>query len=215
MRTGRNLQKVGSMASKGLMRLHRRSMEIQSEPKVTREAERAAAYIVIELLNLWASFSKYYFISTALGARSRSGLGYTASPSPNSNVALGLAIVVEKPKASARPDGSWHRRDEPDWHNPHVLQRVLEKNSCSNHHIVDNIISGSADLFRTLPVFRNYFAHKNFQTYQAAMTLAPSFGVSVARRPVDVILAPALSGPNIVLVEWVDEIQIAVDYLCY
>jgi hypothetical protein len=91
------------------------------------ERDSAVAYVAIEALNAWALFSRSFYLSCALGARTENNhrISITAATTDH----IGLAISHYKKWAKPNAAGVWHRRDEPAWHDPNVLMTVCKMSS--------------------------------------------------------------------------------------
>ena len=177
---------------------------------------RAAAFVAIEAANGWASFSRSYFLSCAMNARLERGIHVNpVSPISDMNVAVGMAVQTFRPKASPRSDGSWHRRDEPTWHDTYVLTTLLQRLCLKHMADVNAAFSINTRVFSDLPVFRNFFAHRNQGTSGAARSLAPQYSISVALRPADIVFARAAGRPFPVVADWIDDLSLVTEYLCY
>jgi hypothetical protein len=110
--------------------------------------------------------------------------------------------------------GLWEVRDEPPWHDPYWLTHLAQDEKFANHADIDAAFSTGYQVFSDLPVFRNYFAHRNQRTREAAMRLAPKYGVGTTLKPSEVLRAVAPSGTVSVLHEWVNQLDYTLEYLC-
>jgi hypothetical protein len=111
-------------------------------------------------------------------------------------------------------DGSWHRRDEPAWHDPNILLTLANDVGASNLSDVRSAISGGFTVFSDLPVFRNFYAHRNPRSLRAAADLAPSYGIAASLRPTQILLSRPPSSPQLLIHEWFDELLFNVEFLC-
>jgi hypothetical protein len=69
-------------------------------------------------------------------------------------------------------------------------------------------------VFRDLPVCRNFFAHRNRDTENAAMNLALRYGIAGSPRPAKMLLSFPYGGTEPLLLKWLHEIEFTVQYLC-
>jgi hypothetical protein len=177
--------------------------------------QRVAAFVAMEAANAWANFSRSYFLSCAINARLERGIRVNPlTPVNSSNAALGMSVRYYKPYAAPKADGTWHRRDEPTWHDPNVLTTLL--NVLNVTHMVDVYAAFSINsrVFLDLPVFRNFFAHRNQGSSAAAQRLAPQYSIPIDLRPAEILLERALGRPFPVVVDWLDDLTLVSEYLC-
>jgi hypothetical protein len=175
-----------------------------------------AGYVVIEALNTWANFSRSFYLSCTISPR-RAGGGRVrcAIAFPDFNAAIGAATVLHKHRAKPKSDGSWDRRDEPTWFDPNVLIRTFASIGASNSADVAAGLSSGTRVFVDLPVFRNYFAHRNQRTRAAAMRLAPQYGLPATLLPSEIILRRPFSRYQPLVHEWIDDLRFTVEYVCH
>ena len=170
------------------------------------------AYVAIEALNAWALFSRSFYLSCALGAitERRKAVTLTAVTADP----LGAAITCCNNRARPNAVGMWHRRDEPTWHDPNVLMKVCGNVGCSIQSQIGQAFSLNQNVFNDLPVFRNFFAHRNGQTSQAARNMASRYTLSSKLSPTDFLLAVSPGATDPVMIEWLAEINITAAFLC-
>ena len=110
--------------------------------------------------------------------------------------------------------GVWHRRDEPTWQDPNVLMRVCGNVGCSIQVQIGQAFSLSQNVFNDLPVFRNFFAHRNGQTSQAAKDIAPRYTLPSHLSPTELLLSVSPGATETVIVDWLSELVITAEFLC-
>jgi hypothetical protein len=181
----------------------------------SRESKAAISSIVIDALNTWANFSKAYYLSTRLGAYLQAhGYITTTRPFSNFNDAIGDAILLYKPRAIPLSSGEWRRRDEPAWHDSNVLLGCCNTVGASNVSHMNAAFSVGTRVFKDLPVFRNYLAHKNMRSQVAAQSLAPNYVIPATLRPFEILLQTPLRAFDPLLKVWLYELEIVVSFLC-
>lgn len=174
------------------------------------------ASITIEALNTWANFVRAYYLSLVLGCRLERGARATLGINfPDFNAAIGHAVLWWNPKAVAGAGGLWDRRDEPPWHDPNTLLRLCQGLHASNLTDVQAAFSLGTRVFYDLPAFRNYFAHRNQDTQRSAQNLAPLHGIPATRRPAEILLTRGVGRPYPLLFDWLHEIEVVVELLCW
>ena len=114
-----------------------------------------------------------------------------------------------------KANGTWGRRDEPTWHDPQTLLRVGHAERFSHLSDIQAAFSAGYRFYVHLPVFRNYFAHRNKDTKYAAASIGPQYGISATKRPSQILLTRPLNRPQPLILEWMDEMQFTIEYLCH
>jgi hypothetical protein len=69
-------------------------------------------------------------------------------------------------------------------------------------------------VFLDLPVARNFYAHRNQGTEEAAQLIAPFYGIPSNLRVTKLLFSNPLRRPQPLIFEWIDEIKITADFLC-
>ena len=209
------MPRVGIMATNRIRTLRKIISTIDSIAGLQVQ-ESCVARVTIDLQNTWSQFSRALYLSSLLGSRLQSGRRATVSnPCADIDDAIGRAVRQYRPSANPRPDGSWHRRDEPNWHDPNILLALLGSQNATILTSVQESLSSGYRVFLDLPVFRNYFAHRSQQNAEAARSVALRNGVAAAmKRPSDMLLTRPIGRPQSLLNDWIDELQFTIDYVC-
>lgn len=213
MRLARSYKVLNDVAQRRLRRL--RALGMQAPSQAAPEANRLLAYVTMEALNTWSLFVRYYLLSIALKPLRCSGGRVTithsgiAGPGDVLAVAMALLRPWKKPSAS----GGWSRRDEPTWHETRSLVMCATQLNTSNLPDIQAAISVPTRVFDDLPVFRNFFAHRNDASYGAARSLATHYAIPSAD-PATILRTRPLGRPWPLAVEWVDDLSVVVELLC-
>ncbi len=188
MRRTTRLRKLRIAAHVHLRRL-RRDVASLTPATTVRDVETTMTYVTVQFLNLWSNFVRAYFLSCMLGARRESGPSVAVLHSGLMyHDALGIAVHVFKPAATPMGGGGWDRRDEPRWHDTHWILTLAANETFSNVGDIRAALSIGTRVFIDLPVFRNYFAHRNEKTRVAACNLALFNNIPMNPRPSRVLL---------------------------
>lgn len=183
--------------------------------QTSRDHESRMTFAVLNLLNSWANFVRAFYLSCAFGARTKSAIKVLpAKPFPDSNTAIGFAIKQFTPYATPNVAGIWHRRNEPPWHDPNTLLRLAKLLNLQNQAKIQAALSLNVRVFLDLPVVRNFYAHRNQGTLEAAQRMASQYGIPSNYRASQFLFTNPLKRPQPVVFEWIDELQISADYLC-
>lgn len=209
----RRCKRLGRLRATLNRRIFRLEQRIKTVAGVGGHKDRnvVVAYVAIEALNAWALFSRSFYLSCALGALTERKKIVMTTPTPDP---LGAAIGCFNTRARPNAQGVWHRRDEPPWHDPNVLMRACGNLRCSIRAQIGNAFSLSQNVFNDLPVFRNFFAHRNGQTSQAARNIAPRYMLPTHLSPTELLLSVSPGATERVIVEWLTEMLITADFLC-
>ena len=210
MRKVRSLEDLGTSASRRLLRL--RLLVESLVPPLKADHDRLVAFVVIEALNLWASFARSFYISCLLRAFRPSGTRVTirATGIKRSGDAISFAMTQMGRK---RPP-PWKRRDEPVWRDPQTLIRLFSASGASNLPQVLTAFSYPPAVFGQLPVARNFFAHRNDETAAEVANLARSLLLSTKLRPLEVVCSRLSGRPQNVLADWLDDLRNVIELLC-
>jgi hypothetical protein len=180
------------------------------------ETESCITYVTVETLNTWSNFSRSFYLSCTLQPKTVSGIRVTTSlRTTGFNDAIGKAILLFKPSTTPNSQGIWNRRDEPTWHDSSILTRVCTNIGCSNITDISNGLSGGQNFFLHLPVFRNFYGHRNQRTESAARDIATRYGISNTLRPSDILRQFPIGGTSFLLLQWINEIEFTIEYLCH
>jgi len=214
VRPTKNLWKLYISSRRRVARLRAIIYHAHREPSGDgREAK--VAFVTIDILNLWANFMRSYYLSCMYSAVSSRKIQITATPPRQTeNQAIGFAVRHWRPRATPKADGSWQSRDEPTWHDPSQIIPVMRAQGLSNLLDFEAAFSTGERTFIDLPVFRNYFGHRNGRTQFAAQNLAPHYGLPVTRRPTEILLSRPLRRPQPLILDWMDHVLFTIEYLC-
>jgi hypothetical protein len=217
MRRHSRLHLLDHSSSKHLDRLSRRALTLRLRvPSCSPwEIEVESSAIVMDLQNTWANTCKWYMVSCLLGAYTAQGVRVSCPARPIIvDDAIRMAIRLYKPKSKVGPGQSWRPFDEPPWHIPDAMLVVSGKAQLNNHQDLAKYLSTGFYVFSDLPIYRNYFAHRNKDTKDRATNLAPRYGKSVADKPSLVLLSVPSNRPVSVLEDWIREVRLTVNAIC-
>lgn len=217
MTPARDLRVLKLRALASLHRL-RRSAAIACTAAPGLPERITISYCTIELLNLWSAFTRSYFLSCILRPRRVQGGRVTCTATVASFTdAITLAISKHKPHLLNRPrppGATWHRRDEPPWHDPAILRKGCVDLGCSHALDVQAALALPTRVFDDLPVFRNYFGHRNGQTESAAKSRARLYLINTSLHPTAMLAARPAGRPYPLLVDWTNDLEVIIGLLC-
>lgn len=214
MRPSKYLGLLEYATCRNLRRIRHSANEVVLAPR-DRNCDLMLAAIVVDTLNTWGNFLRSYCISFMLGTRATSKKRIvTRSPCATVEDAIDTAIRVHNPRAITPPANGWHRRDEPPWHDHNLVLKLSRSLQCSCYTDIQAAFSFSSRVYIDLPVFRNYYAHRNEQTSKAVRNLAPQYGIPATRRPTQILLSIPINRPQQLVLDMLDDLLFTVSYLC-
>ena len=212
MKPSKYLNKIRNKTLNYLYKLH--NMADKASRLSRPESEKTISFVTIECLNLWANFSRAYFLSCALSPIRENGLQITLS---NPNVQTfddAIYAALRKCKPWILSMRNWGRRDEPAWHDPKVLIKSCTGIGCSNLIEIQAAFSISTKVFEHLSTFRNFYAHRNYYTAQKAKNIARYYTILVHNHPSNILFSYAYGRPQILILDWIDDMKIVLELLC-
>jgi hypothetical protein len=213
MRRCRRLNALASSYRHNVERNERRFLATLDAPP-TSERDRGIALGAIEVLNTWSNFARAYWLSSFGEPRTSGGVRIRCGRSLLASDPLGFAITTFRPKARPRGNGRWDRRLEPTWHDPQTLLQLTREAGLTNAADVAVAFSINTRVFYDLPVLRNYFAHRNEDTYLAALRVAALNSVATPRRPFEVLAGVSAGRTQALFREWLGDLDLVAEYLC-
>lgn len=177
------------------------------------DLDRHVALGAIDALNTWAEFCRAYYLSCVRGARLESGarIVLTNSAVQTTEDAIDVLIRTLDPRKAKRP---WRRREEPAWHEPRTLLVGCSALGCSHEAQVVAAFSIQARVFTDLPVFRNFYAHRNHDSAQSAMRIGLRYNIAGCRHPTELLCRFPYGRPQALVLDWLDEMIITSEFLC-
>lgn len=169
------------------------------------EVDRCVAYATIEVLNAWSSFTRAFFISSALRARTATGVRVMITAPGIATAQDALAVAMRKLR-NKKAIGPVSRHQEPSWHPASNIITLISEIGASNLGAVTAALSYPTQAFRCLPIARNFFAHRNGDTAAQCRGLCASLSVPPVWRPSDVLLQRDYTRPNNLLTEWISDV---------
>jgi hypothetical protein len=117
-----------------------------------------------------------------------------------------IAFAIKHTGSFKRSHGPWRRLDEPNWANPKTLIDLSAALRTSNFPIITAAFSIPAAAFAELPVFRNFYAHRNEDTATRVADIARRYAISPRLHPSDVLVARPAARPNNLASQYVTDI---------
>lgn len=209
MRATTDLVKLHGALANRLLRLRRRFGTLIERPLGDRSL--VIANVIIELDNLILSTLREFMISSLRGARTASGVRVKTNRSfgPEDEIsAYVLSVLNDVRFKNLKRPNRVSRREEPTIRDPRCLWKVFIDCNATNVPSLENALALNLALFRDLGTFRNFYAHRNADTWRKAKARAESLGALNVKHPDQVIQAQLNSRPVSLFEDWLDDAEL-------
>jgi hypothetical protein len=125
-----------------------------------------------------------------------------------------LIFAIRRLRSRNYSGGRPLRRDEPAWHDPRTLLTLATDIGVSNVNEVQAAFSLGATYFSNLPTVRNFYAHRNDETFRKVRDKAILLGLGRNLRPCEFVCMILPSRPQNLISDWLDEIRLTIELLC-
>ncbi len=205
-----------------LRRLHRsantrliwlRDKVINLTPATSFSHDESIAFVVIETVNVWASFTRAYYLSWFMKPRTLTGQRVSCTQ-PLRSFQDALLFAIRHSRSPGYKRASSMRRDEPAWHDPGNLLSLARAVGPSNIEQISSVLSFGATYPSNLPTVRNFYAHRNDETFRKVQNKAVLLGLGTNLRPCEFVCAALPLRPQNVISDWLDEIRLTIELLC-
>lgn len=213
MRPSGTLEILASHASGRLDYLGELADKLPLQPD--RRHDKEVAFLAIEGLNVWSSFSRSFYLSCVFRATRTSGakvmLGKHAQIKSHTQ-AIDFAVRTMKGAKYAqtrKPPWTW--RDEPTWYDPRVIYALSIQLALSNLSKIQAALGLQTAVFAELPIFRNFFAHRNEHTASRVRGLISSsysgHGFTTRTHATTFLCARLPGRPQNILADYLDDLR--------
>lgn len=209
MRTAAELAKLNDAIQRRLIRIRR--LFISHTNRADEDRPLILANVVIELDNLVLSGLRQFTISTLFRARTSSGHRITHSQTVKSEGEASAYIFSVINLTAYQKQGSPQnvsRRLEPTVRDPKSTEKVLRACAASNTASLQNALALNFRLFGDLGTLRNFYAHRNEDTWRKAKTKALSMGLGAVRHADEVLTSSWNHSPVSIFENWTNEASI-------
>jgi hypothetical protein len=91
---------------------------------------------------------------------------------------------------------------------------ICKSLGCSNQIQIDASFSLQQNVFKDLPVCRNFFAHRNESTSLAARNIAPRYALPTYLSPAELLLSVSPGASTSLMLGWIDEMNVTAEFIC-
>lgn len=166
---------------------------------------------VIELDNLILSSLRALTISSLRCGRTsqRNKISTTRRFGDEQEIAaFMLSILHVKSFQKLRSPTRVSRRDEPKVRDPRATEIVFASCGASNIGSLRNALALNTTLFADLPILRNFYAHRNEDTWRKVRTKAHALGVFRIKHPNELLMTMLPGRPVTLFEDWLDDAEL-------
>ncbi len=214
MRAASDLRKLHSAVQYRINRIKYRYISVLKGPKENHDL--LIAYCVIELDNMAISTLREFTVSCLNRARTLNGHRITINKSFNNEKEISafiLSIINTVKYGKIGAPKLIDRDKEPTVRDPKDIEKILSTCNASNLPSLRTAISLNTGIFRDLATLRNFYAHRNEDTWKKVRNKARDIGVSPIQHPDEIVQATILGRPVSIFEDWLAEAAIFFDEL--
>jgi hypothetical protein len=175
------------------------------------EWDKRVSFVCIEALNAWVSFMRFFYLSSACGAKMISGARVTtAHGRMTETTALLEAARFRRGNRPFAGRVTWS--DEPAWYNAAKIRGLFVRLTISNEPAFARALGYPTNVFDGLPRFRNFYAHRNLGTLTALNPL--TLGLPHTRHPSYTLKSAMLGRHRPAIRDWLSDLINVADLLC-
>ncbi len=206
MNPSRNLETVKEKALHRITKLRRLADRAVNDSDKKRR-DYTFSYVMIETVNLWSLFIRSFYLSCTQSTKHPTGAKVTCKPYGTKTTAnaINVAMVYFKRKPSGR---------EPAWHDRHTISKLAKHLGFSNESDIDNALSLAPKSLGDLVIIRNFYAHRNQETYSNVRNVAISYGLIGIDHPNELLQGIATGRPQQVILDLLDDLRNTIELMC-
>jgi hypothetical protein len=209
MRVVSDLTKLHDAVQTRLSRLGGAFATISGRPPEDRNFVIAAC--VIELDNLSMSAVRQFTVSSLTRARTVLGHRVTVNRTFGSEEEISaylLSVLNSVAYARAGSPSAVKFDKEPKVRDPKDTEKVLISCGATNLPSLQNALALNVGLFRDVATIRNFYAHRNRDTFRKVRAKALNMGVATVKHTDELVQAHALGRPVSVFQDWLSDAQV-------
>ena len=166
---------------------------------------------VIELDNLIISTLRESTVSSLVRTRTVSGhrVATNRSFQREGEISAHILSIVNSVTFLRLNRPSWiARKDEPTVRDPKITEKILIGCGASNLPSLQNALALNLSLFRDIPPLRNFYAHRNEDTWRKVKDKARAMGILVTRHTDELVQAAIIGRPASIFEDWLGDLEI-------
>jgi hypothetical protein len=208
MRAASDLAKLYDAAQYRLVRIRRLYSSLTNRPLADRGMVISTS--VMELDNLIISTLREFTISslvrtrTVLGHRVATNRPFRCEAEISAHIiSIVNSIAFQRLKQPSRIA----RKDEPTVRDPKTTEKILVGCAASNLPSLQNALALNLSVFRDIPTLRNFYAHRNEDTWKKVKDKARIMGIIAARHTDDLVQAVVIGRPSSIFEDWLGDLE--------
>jgi len=174
-------------------------------------ADQLASFLSIEATNLWAEFTRSYFVLALAVTMTTTGQRIHTRFPPGTSITTALA---QMPQVLKRRTQAPMRRDEPTWHSRREFLRTITLAGVTNSEQIAAALSLPSRVIDHLPTVRNFYAHRNEDTVLKVRRLALRYALPQMDHPTNLVRTRVTGRPSTILEEWLAELDTVIAAMC-
>lgn len=175
------------------------------------------SYSVIELDNLVLSGLRVLLISSVRNARTLSGVRVRSSfllREEGEIAAFALSVVNNQAFVRMGSPTQIDRKQEPTVRDPRDVARVFLAAALTNTPSLQNALALNTTLFTNLATLRNFYAHRNADTWRKARRKGIEMGISGSQGVDDIVKALVPGRAVRIYEDWLDDAELFFEEAC-
>jgi hypothetical protein len=172
---------------------------------------RSLAFSIVELDNLVLGGIREFTISTLRRARTAAGYRVSVNQSFGAEgeiAAYMMSVVQNYIYVKMGNPTSLNRRQEPKIRDPRDTEKILVSCNASNLASVQTALSLNTTLFSDLATVRNFYAHRNEDTWMKVRNRAQNLGVFGLDHPDGFVTYKLPARPVSIFEDWLDDAEL-------
>ncbi len=153
-------------------------------------------------------------ISSLRGARTKSGSRVVVNSRFGAEEFISAYVLsvlnTQKYKIIGSPK-ALKRSEEPTIRDPRETRKVFVASQASNLLSLDNALSLNSPIFRDLSTVRNFYAHRNADTWRKTRDKAIASGILNVKHADEYVVAQLTPRPVSVFEDWLDDAELFFD----
>jgi hypothetical protein len=177
----------------------------------SRADANTVRYLAIEAVNTWALFMRSYYLASATGAWLADGTRVTGPGVQGDQGRALTASVLAVNRGLRRRGGPWRQRNEPNWMDPAIINRLMTANGLSNARGFTNALGiGTGANFRLI-TFRNFVAHRGRESAVKVRRMIRQVGIRSSSDPLELPFHRIPGRPVTAITDWLIELHSIVE----
>lgn len=177
-------------------------------------ADRLLTYVVLQVQTEWAEFVRAFLISCVTGTSGANGNPVTVGLVAARRVPEMMRLATEIQSQGRKKSIPRNRRDEPSWHDIRMLLALATRIRLSNEANISAALSTGSTVFGTLTSVRNFYAHRNLDSKNTALSRLRGLPVPSYPHPTLLLLSTPAGSSSPLVVDWIEDLHVSIEIMC-